>query len=125
ANAAEILAINNSVFSVIDGTNVLNRSLETEVEITNNKPAAVERAAAIPPAATNPTTQLGSWAISGAASTMMSLSMTISLVSGSGVYCTTPSWLISLIEIKLVACQLDTHCGTWSTGLSASESSAL
>ncbi len=87
----------NSVFSVIKGTKVLNRSLETAVEITNNSPAAVDRAAAIPPAATSPTTQFGSWAISGAANTIMSLSITTSFVSTSGVYCIVPFWLRSLI----------------------------
>ena len=43
-------------------------------EIANNRPAAVESAAASPPATTRAITQPGSLAISGLASTMMSLS---------------------------------------------------
>src|SRR5690554_2438386 len=75
AAAAAILAIHNSLFSVIVGIKVLHKSLDTAVDITNNRPAAVDRAAANPPAATNPTTQLGSRAISGAANTIISLSI--------------------------------------------------
>src|SRR5690606_41239513 len=91
AAPAAIRAIHNSRFSFIEGIKVLQRSRDTAVDITSKSPAAVDSAAAKPPAATNPTTQLGNRAISGAASTIMSLSMTISLVSGSGVYCTIPS----------------------------------
>ena len=43
--------------------------------MTNNKPAAVDNAAAKAPAATNAMTQPGNWAISGLAKTMMSLSI--------------------------------------------------
>ena len=43
-----------------------------DVEMTNNKPAAVERAAANPPATTKPMTHGGRFAISGFAKTMMS-----------------------------------------------------
>ena len=52
----------------------LIKSWEIEVEITNNNPAAVDNAAARPPAATNAITQLGKLAISGFANTMISLS---------------------------------------------------
>src|SRR5690554_34199 len=65
AAAAAILAIHNSRFSVMEGIKVLHKSLETAVDITNNNPAAVDKAAASPPAATKPTTQLGNLAISG------------------------------------------------------------
>jgi hypothetical protein len=51
-----------------------SRSWLTAVEITSSSPAAVDSAAASPPAATSPTTQFGSPAISGFASTMMSRS---------------------------------------------------
>ena len=57
-----------------------------EVEITSKRPAAVDKAAAIAPAATKPTTQSGSCAISGPAKTMMSLSIFSSLEAGSGRY---------------------------------------
>ncbi len=43
--------------------------------MTNNRPAAVERAAASPPAATSAITHPGSWAISGFAKTIISLSI--------------------------------------------------
>ncbi|MNT86039.1 hypothetical protein D3C72_2262810 [compost metagenome] len=49
------------------------RSCEIEDEMTSSRPAAVESAAAIPPAATSAITQFGRLAISGLASTMMSL----------------------------------------------------
>ena len=42
--------------------------------MTKSKPAAVERAAAKPPAATSAATQLGKPAISGLANTIISLS---------------------------------------------------
>jgi hypothetical protein len=48
-------------------------------EITSSRPAAVDRAAAIPPAATSAITQLGRPAISGLARTMMSRSTLSSL----------------------------------------------
>ena len=51
---------------------------ETAAEITRSSPAAVDKAAAIPPAATRATTQSGRAAISGFASTMMSRSTTSS-----------------------------------------------
>ena len=50
----------------------LTRSCETADEIAISRPAAVDSAAARPPAATSAITQLGSSAISGLASTMMS-----------------------------------------------------
>src|SRR5690606_37070003 len=75
ARSAENRAIHNSFLSEMAGANCfLIRSWEIEVEITNNRPAAVERAAANPPAATRATTQLGRLAISGLANTMMSRS---------------------------------------------------
>ena len=40
------------------------KSCEIEDEITNNRPAAVDRAAARAPAASNAITQFGNWAIS-------------------------------------------------------------
>ena len=52
----------------------LIRSWEMAEEMASKRPAAVERAAARPPAATRAMTQLGSLAISGLARTMMSLS---------------------------------------------------
>jgi len=50
----------------------LMRSCEMEVEITSNRPAAVDKAAARPPAATRAITQLGNLAISGFARTVIS-----------------------------------------------------
>ncbi len=51
-----------------------------EEAIASNKPAAVESAAAKPPATTNAMTQFGRFAISGFANTIMSRStLTISL----------------------------------------------
>ena len=50
----------------------LTRSCDTAEEIAISKPAAVDSAAAKPPAATSAITQLGSSAISGLAITMMS-----------------------------------------------------
>ena len=52
-------------------------------EMTSSRPAAVESAAARPPAATSAITHAGSFAISGLASTMMSRSIVISLTAGS------------------------------------------
>ena len=46
-----------------------------EEEITRSKPAAVESAAASPPAATRAITQPGNFAISGFAKTIISLSI--------------------------------------------------
>ena len=58
-----------------------------DVNVTVTDPAAVDSAAASPPAATRAITQLGSLAISGLARTMMSLSiLTISLTAGSALY---------------------------------------
>ena len=58
----------------------LSRSWEIAEAIASSRPAAVDSAAASPPAATSAITQLGSLAISGLASTMMSRStLTISL----------------------------------------------
>ena len=64
-------------------TNDLSRSWEIDEEMTSSSPAAVESAAARPPAATSAITQFGSSAISGFASTMMSRSTDSSFVSGS------------------------------------------
>ncbi len=80
ANAAAIRPAISSFFSLIDGTNIpLIRSCETAADITSNNPAAVDNAAAMPPAATSAITQFGNPAISGLASTMMSLSTLSSL----------------------------------------------
>ena len=57
----------------------LIRSWEMAEEMARSRPAAVDRAAARPPAPTRPTTQLGSLAISGLANTMMSWSILTSL----------------------------------------------
>ena len=75
AIAAAILPAMSSLFSDIFGiTTPLIMSCEIDDDITNNKPAAVDNAAAIPPAATKAMTQFGKPAISGLASTIMSLS---------------------------------------------------
>src|SRR5690606_40851763 len=80
ATAAATRAHSNSCLSVIFGVKFrFNKSCETDVEITNSKPAEVERAAATPPAATKATTQAGKLAISGFANTMISRSTVISL----------------------------------------------
>ena len=50
------------------------KSCEMDVERTNSNPAAVESAAATQPAMTNAITHFGNPAISGLASTIMSLS---------------------------------------------------
>ena len=66
ANAADTLAKNNSCLSVMSFKNIFfSKSCETDVEITSNNPAAVESAAASPPAATKAMTQFGKPAISG------------------------------------------------------------
>ena len=62
------------------------RSWDTDAEITNNKPAAVDNAAANPPAATKAITQFGKPAISGLASTIISLSMINSFFEASAKY---------------------------------------
>src|SRR5690606_28547748 len=73
AKREENRAIQSSFLSEMAGANCfLIRSWEIEVEITNRSPAAVDRAAARPPAATRAITQLGRLAISGLARTMMS-----------------------------------------------------
>ena len=67
---------NSSCFSVILGINVfLSKSWEIAEEIVISKPAAVDKAAATPPAATRAITQKGSLAISGFANTIISASM--------------------------------------------------
>ena len=73
----------SSSFSEISGLNTpLSKSRDIDDEIANNKPAAVDNAAASPPAATNAITQFGSLAISGFAKTIISRStLTISLSS--------------------------------------------
>ena len=76
ARAADIRAKRSSCLSVIFFKNIFfNRSWEIDVEMTSSKPAAVERAAASPPAATKAITQFGRPAISGFARTMMSRSI--------------------------------------------------
>ncbi len=76
ATAAEHLAKKSSCLSVIWGIKVFfRRSCEIEAEITSNKPAAVDNAAANAPAATSAITQPDNWAISGLARTIISLSI--------------------------------------------------
>ena len=73
AAAIAILPDISSPFSLMLGMNTpLIRSCETAEEIAISSPAAVDSAAARPPAATSAITQLGSSAISGLAITMMS-----------------------------------------------------
>ena len=80
ATMAANLAASNSCLSVISGLRVrLSKSCETEVEITSSKPAVVDSAAAIPPAATSAITHAGKLAISGLANTIMSRSTFTSL----------------------------------------------
>jgi cation/acetate symporter len=64
-----------------DGKMFYSGDDRNEVEMTNNKPAEVDSAAATPPAATSAITQAGKLAISGFANTMMSRSTSISLRS--------------------------------------------
>ena len=78
--------------------------------MTSSRPAAVESAAASPPAATRPTTHAGSSAISGLASTMMSRSMKSS-ASGPSPYWMIPSPLRSVNAISPVASQFLNHEG--------------
>ena len=94
-------------------------------EITSSSPAAVESAAASPPAATSPTTQFGSREISGLASTMMSRSMVSSFSSGSATYWMLPSPLRSSKEISPVPSHLLNHSGMASYGWPATVSSRL
>ena len=68
---------------------------EIEEAITNNKPAAVESAAAIAPAATRPTTQIGSWAISGFANTRMSL------------------FTVNSLPFQPLSAAFSANCGVW------------
>ena len=56
-----------------------SKSCETAAERVINSPAAVESAAATPPAATKAITQKGNFAISGLARTIISLSIYTSL----------------------------------------------
>ena len=73
ATAIEILPASSSPFSLMLGAKMpLIKSCETAEEIAISRPAAVDSAAARPPAATSAITQFGSNAISGLASTMMS-----------------------------------------------------
>ena len=82
ATPAPSRAAKSSCLSVISGrSDFLSRSCEIDVEITSNKPAAVDKAAANPPAATRAMTQFGSLANSGLARTMMSRLIVISLRS--------------------------------------------
>jgi hypothetical protein len=73
ATAMAILPAISSPFSLMSGMMApLIRSCDTADEMASSRPAAVDSAAARPPAATSAITQLGSSAISGLASTMMS-----------------------------------------------------
>ncbi|MCY1309641.1 hypothetical protein D9M68_988040 [compost metagenome] len=73
ATAIAILPAMSSPFSLMSGLMApLIRSWEMAEEMASSRPAAVDSAAARPPAATRAITQLGSNAISGLASTMMS-----------------------------------------------------
>lgn len=75
ANTAQSRARRSSWVSERLGANCrLTRSWEIAVEMTRMSPAAVESAAASPPAATRAMTQLGSCVISGTARNMISLS---------------------------------------------------
>ena len=66
----------SSCFSEISGLRMpLSKSWEMAEEIASNRPAAVDKAAAKPPATTSAITQPGSLAISGFAKTMISLSI--------------------------------------------------
>src|SRR5690606_8067437 len=102
-----------------------NRSCENDDEMTSSRPAAVDMAAARPPAATRPTIGAGRPAISGLASTRMSLLrirsapeaallLTVLMVVASGLMLTNP-----------VACQLVTHDGSASTALPCTSLSML
>ena len=87
ANKADNLAATNSPFSEISGLIILLiRSCETEEEITKSNPAAVDSAAAKAPAAKSAITQFGSWAISGFARTIISLSIVNSLIISLPLY---------------------------------------
>ncbi|MQM40202.1 hypothetical protein KBTX_04249 [wastewater metagenome] len=73
-------AESSSPFSLMRGLNTpLMRSWETAEEMAMSRPAAVDSAAARPPATTSAITQLGRLAISGLAMTMMSRSTVSSL----------------------------------------------
>ncbi len=87
AAVAAIRAAMSSPLSEMSGITIfLSRSCDTADEITNSKPAAVDKAAANAPAANRAITQLGKSAISGLASTMISTSTSNSLVAASAVY---------------------------------------
>ena len=73
--AASLAAISSPFSEMLGFILFLIKSCATDVEITSSKPAAVESAAARPPAATNAITQSGNPAISGFAKTIMSLSI--------------------------------------------------
>ena len=80
ATAIVILAAVNSPFSEMLGIiHFFRISWEMEEEITNNKPAAVDKAEAKPPATTKAITHAGSLAISGLAKTIISRSTVNSL----------------------------------------------
>ena len=81
------------------------RSCDTAAAMTRSSPAAVESAAARPPAATSAMTQFGSFAISGLASTMMSRSTLTSFTFGSFAICMTPSPFLSSQPTSLVFSQ--------------------
>ena len=74
AKPALIRAARSSSRSLMSGFRQrFKRSCDTADDTTSSKPAAVDKAAARPPAATKAITQLGKPAISGFASTIMSL----------------------------------------------------
>src|SRR5690606_2620434 len=87
ATTADKRAAINSPFSEIFLLTIfLIRSCDTDDEITNNNPAAVDKAAAKEPAATKAMTQSGNFAISGLAKTIISLSTTNSFLEASAKY---------------------------------------
>ena len=90
----------------------MRRSWDIEVEITRSKPAAVERAAAKPPATISPITHGGKLAISGFARTIISLSIVNSLICSSATYWITPSAFLSSNWSKPVFSQFLNHWGT-------------
>ena len=102
----------SSARSVISGHRApRNKSRETADETTSSRPAAVESAAASPPAATRPMIQLGNAAISGFASTMMSRSIVSSFVVASPTYWMSPSPFLSSKVIRPVCSHFVNHSG--------------
>ena len=115
ATPAAMRAAINSPFSLMSGRSPrLSRSWLTALDTTSRRPAAVESAAASPPAATRPTTQSGSPEISGFASTMMSRSTTSSFVIGAPAASTASGptyWMRpSAFESVKVSSPVSSHC---------------